>query len=162
VNVPLYLAPKLALYLAMSEAGCEIQELAKRLGISETVVRRCLTQSTTLSPRDSGRLSALAADRVKFEDAGNGSSKGPADDVSGNPHIVPNPVFDDKTWIVWANRANPRWNFSTCRQPQCRQTSLRNQLQTELIADGLCEARAVREIGGLFSYTLAGQSIRVQ
>ena len=31
---------------------------------------------------------------------------------------------------------------------------LRNQLQTELIPDGVYEARAVRKIGGLFSYQL--------
>src|SRR5206468_7564477 len=42
VSVPLYLAPKLALYLAMREAGMRNTELAKRLGVSETVVRRML------------------------------------------------------------------------------------------------------------------------
>src|SRR5580704_2171750 len=36
---PLYLAPKLALYLAMRERGMPNTRLAKRLGVSETVVR---------------------------------------------------------------------------------------------------------------------------
>ena len=42
VSVPLYLAPKLALYLAMREGGMRNTELAKPLGVSETVVRRML------------------------------------------------------------------------------------------------------------------------
>jgi antitoxin HicB len=42
VSVPLYSAPKLALYLAMREGGMRNTELAKRLGVSETVVRRVL------------------------------------------------------------------------------------------------------------------------
>jgi len=44
--VPLYLAPKLALYLAMREHGTRNTELAKRLGVSETVVRRMLDPKT--------------------------------------------------------------------------------------------------------------------
>jgi antitoxin HicB len=41
IIVPLYLAPKLALYLAMRERGMPNTRLAKRLGVSETVVRGC-------------------------------------------------------------------------------------------------------------------------
>jgi len=42
IGVSLYLAPKLALYLAMRERRIPNTELAKRLGVSETVVRRML------------------------------------------------------------------------------------------------------------------------
>lgn len=42
IGVPLYLAPKLALYLAIREQGLTNTELAERLGVSETVVRRML------------------------------------------------------------------------------------------------------------------------
>jgi antitoxin HicB len=42
VPVPIYLAPKLALYLAMRERKISNSGLAKRLGIDEAVVRRML------------------------------------------------------------------------------------------------------------------------
>ena len=42
VGVPLYLAPKLALYVAMRERHMANTELAKCLGVSETIVRRML------------------------------------------------------------------------------------------------------------------------
>ena len=42
VPVPLWLAPKLALYLAMREQGISNLELARRLGVHERVVRRML------------------------------------------------------------------------------------------------------------------------
>jgi antitoxin HicB len=42
IGVPLYLAPKLALYLAMRERGMRNTELAARLAVSETVIRRML------------------------------------------------------------------------------------------------------------------------
>src|SRR5215472_4349509 len=42
ISVPLYLAPKLALYLVMRERHMTNTELAERLGVSETVVRRML------------------------------------------------------------------------------------------------------------------------
>jgi antitoxin HicB len=42
VPVPLWLAPKLALYLAMREQRVSNSELARRLGIHERVVRRML------------------------------------------------------------------------------------------------------------------------
>ena len=49
-KVPLYLAPKLALCLAMRDSGTRNTELAKRLGVSETVVRRMLDPSPTTKP----------------------------------------------------------------------------------------------------------------
>jgi antitoxin HicB len=42
VPVPLWIAGKLALYLAMREQGVNKSELARRLGVRETVVRRML------------------------------------------------------------------------------------------------------------------------
>ena len=42
VPVPLWIAGKLALYLAMREKGINNSELARRLGVRETVVRRML------------------------------------------------------------------------------------------------------------------------
>jgi len=42
VPVPLWLAPKLALNLAMREQGVNNSELARRLGVHERVVRRML------------------------------------------------------------------------------------------------------------------------
>jgi len=42
VPVPLWLAPKLALYLSMREQGVSNSELARRLGVDERVVRRML------------------------------------------------------------------------------------------------------------------------
>lgn len=42
VPVPLWLAPKLALYLAMREQRLSNSELARRLGLHERVIRRML------------------------------------------------------------------------------------------------------------------------
>src|SRR3989441_4182253 len=42
VPVPLWLAPKLALYLAMRDRKVNNSELARRLGVHERVVRRML------------------------------------------------------------------------------------------------------------------------
>lgn len=42
VPVPLWLAPKLALYLEMRDRGINNSELARRLGVHEKVVRRML------------------------------------------------------------------------------------------------------------------------
>jgi antitoxin HicB len=42
VPVPLWIAGKLALYLALREEGMSNSELARRLGVRETVVRRML------------------------------------------------------------------------------------------------------------------------
>ena len=42
VPVPLWLAPKLALYLAMRDQQVNNSELARRLGVHERVIRRML------------------------------------------------------------------------------------------------------------------------
>ena len=39
IQVPLYLAPKVALYMAMRESKVNNRQLARKLGVSETVVR---------------------------------------------------------------------------------------------------------------------------
>lgn len=71
VSVPLYLAPKLALYLAMREGGIRNTALAKRLGVSETVVRRMLDPKHNTKPeRIQAALAALGKRIVvRFEDA---------------------------------------------------------------------------------------------
>jgi antitoxin HicB len=70
VSVPLYLAPKLALYLTMREAGMRTAELAKRLGVSETVVRRMLDTKHTTKPEKIQAALAVLGKRilVRFED----------------------------------------------------------------------------------------------
>lgn len=50
VQVALYLAPKLALYLAMREQGISNTELARRLRSSETAVRRMLNPKHDTRP----------------------------------------------------------------------------------------------------------------
>ena len=71
VSVPLYLAPKLALHLAMREGGIRNTELAKRLGVSETVVRRMLDPIHTTKPEKIQAALAELGKRivVTFEDA---------------------------------------------------------------------------------------------
>lgn len=71
ISVPLYLAPKLALYLAMRERRVPNTELAKRLGVSETVVRRMLNPKHDTKPeRIQAALAALGKRIVvTFEDA---------------------------------------------------------------------------------------------
>ena len=71
VSVPLYLAPKLALYLAMRNARMRNTELAKRLGISETVVRRMLDPKHNTKPEKIQAALASLGTRivVSFEDA---------------------------------------------------------------------------------------------
>lgn len=71
ISVPLYLAPKLALYLAMRERDMRNTELAKRLGVSETVVRRMLDPKHNTKPeRIQAALAALGKRIVvRFEDA---------------------------------------------------------------------------------------------
>ena len=71
ISVPLYLAPKLALYLAMREGGMRNTELARRLGISETVVRRMLDPKHNTKPeRIQAALAALGKRIVvRFENA---------------------------------------------------------------------------------------------
>ena len=71
IGVPLYLAPKLALYLAMRERGVRNTGLAAKLGVSETVVRRMLDPRHATKPeRIQAALAALGRRIVvTFEDA---------------------------------------------------------------------------------------------
>ena len=71
ISVALYLAPKLALYIAMRERGVRNTDLARSLGISETVVRRMLNPKHDTKPdRIQAALSALGKRiAVTFEDA---------------------------------------------------------------------------------------------
>ena len=50
IAVPLYLAPKLALYIVMRDGGFRGTEVARRLGVSETVVRRMLNPKHVTKP----------------------------------------------------------------------------------------------------------------
>ena len=71
IGVPLYLAPKLALYLTLREHGMRKTELARRLGVSETVVRRMLDPKHDTKPaKIQAALNALGKRIVvSFEDA---------------------------------------------------------------------------------------------
>ena len=71
IGVPLYLAPKLALYLAMRELRMANTELAKRLGVSETVVRRMLNPKHDTRPEKIQAALVALGKRivVTFEDA---------------------------------------------------------------------------------------------
>jgi antitoxin HicB len=71
ISVPLYLAPKLALYLAMRERRMPNTELAKLLGVSETVVRRMLNPKHDSKPEKIQAALAALGKRivVTFEDA---------------------------------------------------------------------------------------------
>ena len=71
IGVPLDLAPKLALYLVMRERRIPNTELAKRLRVSETVVRRMLSPKHHTRPeRIQAALIALGKRLVvTFEDA---------------------------------------------------------------------------------------------
>lgn len=71
INVPLYLAPKLALYLAMRESGKRNTDLAKLLGVSETVVRRMLDPKHNTKPERIQAALARLGKRIviTFEDA---------------------------------------------------------------------------------------------
>ena len=60
VPVPLWLAPKLALYLAMRDRHISNSELARRLGIHERVIRRMLDpQHATKAEKFQAALAAL-------------------------------------------------------------------------------------------------------
>jgi antitoxin HicB len=71
VSVPLYLAPKLALYRALRERGIRNTDLARRLGVSETVVRRMLSPRHATRPEKIRAALAALGKRivVTFEDA---------------------------------------------------------------------------------------------
>jgi antitoxin HicB len=60
VPVPLWLAPKLALYLAMRDQHVNNSELARRLGVHERVLRRMLDpQHATKAERIQAALAVL-------------------------------------------------------------------------------------------------------
>jgi antitoxin HicB len=60
VPVPLWLAPKLALYLAMREQRVTNSELARRLGLHERIVRRMLDpEHATKAEKIQAALAAL-------------------------------------------------------------------------------------------------------
>jgi antitoxin HicB len=71
ISVPLYLAPKLALFLAMRDRRMRNTELAKLLGVSETVVRRMLSPRHDTKPEKIQTALAALGKRivVTFEDA---------------------------------------------------------------------------------------------
>ena len=71
ISVPLYLAPKLALHLAMRERDIPNTELARRLGVSETVVRRMLNPKRDTRPEKIQAALVAMGKRivVTFEDA---------------------------------------------------------------------------------------------
>jgi antitoxin HicB len=60
VPVPLWIAGKLALYVTMTERGVNNSELARRLGVRETIVRRMLDPDhDTKSEKIQAALEAL-------------------------------------------------------------------------------------------------------
>jgi antitoxin HicB len=60
VPVPLWLAPKLALYLAMRDQQVNNSELARRVGVHERVIRRMLDpEHATKAERIQAALAAL-------------------------------------------------------------------------------------------------------
>jgi len=71
MSVPLYLAPKLALYFAIRERGISNTGLARRLGVSEAVVRRMLNPRHDTRPEKIQAALAALGKRivVTFEDA---------------------------------------------------------------------------------------------
>ena len=71
ISLPLYLAPKLALYLAVRERGMRNTDLGRLLGVSETVIRRMLDPKHDTKPeRIQCALAALGKRIVvTFEDA---------------------------------------------------------------------------------------------
>jgi antitoxin HicB len=71
IGVPLYLAPKLALYPGLRELGISNSEFARRLHLSETVVRRMLDPRHDTKPEKMESALAALGKRivVTFEDA---------------------------------------------------------------------------------------------
>jgi antitoxin HicB len=71
IGVPFLLAPKLALYLAMRQGRITKTEVARRLGVSETVVRRMLDPRHATKPEKIQAALSVLGKRivVGFEDA---------------------------------------------------------------------------------------------
>ncbi|HEV2444843.1 MAG TPA: type II toxin-antitoxin system HicB family antitoxin [Candidatus Sulfopaludibacter sp.] len=67
VPVPLWLAPKLALYLAMRERRVNNSELARRLGAHERVVRRMLDPQHATKPERIQAALAVLGKRMTVE-----------------------------------------------------------------------------------------------
>jgi antitoxin HicB len=65
VPVPFWLAPKLALYLAMRDGQVNNSELARRLGVDERVIRRMLNPEHASKPvRIQAALAALGKQMI--------------------------------------------------------------------------------------------------
>ena len=65
IPVAMYLAPKLALFTAMTESGVSNSELARRLGVTEIVVRRMLNpKHETKAGKIEAALRALGKEAV--------------------------------------------------------------------------------------------------
>ena len=71
ISVPLYLAPKLALYVETRKRKMNNCQLAERLGLSETVIRRMLDPTHNTKPEKIQAALAVLGIRiaVRFEDA---------------------------------------------------------------------------------------------
>ncbi len=71
IPVAMYLAPKLALFSAMKRAGINNSELARRLGLTEVVIRRMLNpKHETKAGKIEAALRALGKEAVvHIEDA---------------------------------------------------------------------------------------------
>ena len=71
VPVPLWLAPSLALYVAMRERGMSNSQLARKMGCTETVVRRMLDPEHHTKPEKLQAALRLLGKRlaVSVEDA---------------------------------------------------------------------------------------------
>lgn len=67
VPVPLWLAPKLALYLALREQRISNSELARRLGVHERVVRRMLDPKHATRPEKIQAALALLGKQMTVE-----------------------------------------------------------------------------------------------
>ena len=67
VPVPLWLAPKLALYLAMREQGVGNSGLARRLGVNERVIRRMLDPGHASKPASIQAALAALGKQVTVE-----------------------------------------------------------------------------------------------
>ena len=69
IPVALYLAPKLALYLAMREQGVNNSELARRLGVTEIIIRRMLTPRHNTKPEKIQAALAALGKRIAIVEA---------------------------------------------------------------------------------------------
>jgi len=69
IPVAMYLAPKLALFSSMERAGINNSELARRLGVTEVVIRRMLNpKHETKAGKIEAALRALGKEAVVYID----------------------------------------------------------------------------------------------